>query len=334
MRTGNFYDVEDDTHDNAGNMTWFLMLAREPVVPRTDRPFKTRIVFAHEGKNVRTFRTLQKFMANKLGMDEGFPHQDPETDPTSKGRGIRAGLISVVAVAVYSTASSTVASGRVLRLCLCCSAVFAPAPLLLGCSCRSRKIPPTRSSLCRAPLLYSVCVCARHVRPAGSCADGPCSSLAASTHVALPQACSPLCRTLRPPASPFLLLRSAAPAAAAPPCSGFCCSDWPTLNCCRPRFPHITAAVVPCRRRTPRAVRRRANLLAALCRLTASAALTCCSRPRPSPLRLLDAPDRGTCVAPSLLLCRPSSATPLHRRHLSSLVRSLALQPARFLLAR
>ncbi|MQL94192.1 hypothetical protein Taro_026848 [Colocasia esculenta] len=97
--------------------------------------------------------------------------------------GIRAGLISVVAVAVY------------------------PVPLLLGCSCRSRKIPPTRSSLCRALLLYSVCVCARHVRPAGSCADGRCSSLAASTHVAPPQACSPLCRTLHATAPCCLLAR-------------------------------------------------------------------------------------------------------------------------------
>ncbi|KAG2260695.1 hypothetical protein Bca52824_079989 [Brassica carinata] len=45
--------LEDGIQDDVNNVTRFVMLAREPIVPRTDRRFKTSIVFAHEnGTNV------------------------------------------------------------------------------------------------------------------------------------------------------------------------------------------------------------------------------------------------------------------------------------------
>uniref|UniRef100_A0A0E0C6V8 arogenate dehydratase n=1 Tax=Oryza meridionalis TaxID=40149 RepID=A0A0E0C6V8_9ORYZ len=40
--------LADGIQDDAGNVTRFVMLAREPIIPRTDRPFKTSIVFAHD----------------------------------------------------------------------------------------------------------------------------------------------------------------------------------------------------------------------------------------------------------------------------------------------
>ncbi|KAJ4978940.1 hypothetical protein NE237_009720 [Protea cynaroides] len=40
--------LAEDIQDDADNVTRFLMLAREPIIPSTDRPFKTSIVFSLE----------------------------------------------------------------------------------------------------------------------------------------------------------------------------------------------------------------------------------------------------------------------------------------------
>jgi arogenate/prephenate dehydratase len=51
--------IQDDA---AGNVTRFAMLAREPVIPRVDRPFKTSIVFAHDDPAVGSlFKILSAF---------------------------------------------------------------------------------------------------------------------------------------------------------------------------------------------------------------------------------------------------------------------------------
>ncbi|KAH0913482.1 arogenate dehydratase/prephenate dehydratase 6, chloroplastic-like [Brassica rapa] len=50
--------LEDGIQDDASNVTRFVMLARDPIVPRTDRPFKTSIVFAHEKGTSVLFKVL------------------------------------------------------------------------------------------------------------------------------------------------------------------------------------------------------------------------------------------------------------------------------------
>ncbi|KAJ4849649.1 hypothetical protein Tsubulata_009644 [Turnera subulata] len=40
--------LENGIQDDSGDVTRFVMLARETIIPRTDRPFKASIVFAHD----------------------------------------------------------------------------------------------------------------------------------------------------------------------------------------------------------------------------------------------------------------------------------------------
>ncbi|KAH0922637.1 hypothetical protein HID58_022655 [Brassica napus] len=66
-------------HDT-GNVTRFLMLAREPIIPRTDRPFKTSIVFAaqeHKGTSV-LFKVLSAFAFRNISLTkiESRPHHN------------------------------------------------------------------------------------------------------------------------------------------------------------------------------------------------------------------------------------------------------------------
>ncbi|KAH0849712.1 LOW QUALITY PROTEIN: hypothetical protein HID58_096154 [Brassica napus] len=60
--------LEDGLQDDASNVTRFVMLAREPIVPRTDRPFKTSIVFAHEKGTSVLYKVLSAFAARDISL--------------------------------------------------------------------------------------------------------------------------------------------------------------------------------------------------------------------------------------------------------------------------
>ncbi|CAA6663714.1 unnamed protein product [Spirodela intermedia] len=82
--------LADGIQDDASNVTRFVMLAREPIIPRTDRPFKTSIVFAHdrEGTSV-LFKVLSAFAFRDISLTkiESRPHRGAPsawwTTPTS-----------------------------------------------------------------------------------------------------------------------------------------------------------------------------------------------------------------------------------------------------------
>ncbi|KAK1300650.1 hypothetical protein QJS10_CPB13g00797 [Acorus calamus] len=71
--------LADGIHDDSSNVTRFVMLAREPIIPRTDRPFKTSIVFAHdrEGTSV-LFKVLSAFAFRDISLTkiESRPHRN------------------------------------------------------------------------------------------------------------------------------------------------------------------------------------------------------------------------------------------------------------------
>lgn len=70
--------MDQDIQDDPRNITRFLMLAREPVIPRMDRPFKTSIVFAHdkEGTSI-LFKVLSAFAFRDISLSkiESRPHR-------------------------------------------------------------------------------------------------------------------------------------------------------------------------------------------------------------------------------------------------------------------
>ncbi|KAH9331585.1 hypothetical protein KI387_003693 [Taxus chinensis] len=57
-----------DIQDVSGNVTRFLMLAREPIIPRVDRPFKTSIVFTLEGPPGVLFKALAVFAMREINL--------------------------------------------------------------------------------------------------------------------------------------------------------------------------------------------------------------------------------------------------------------------------
>lgn len=78
--------LADGIQDDTGNVTRFVMLAREPIIPRTDRPFKTSIVFATgqdhgEGGGKGTsslFKVLSAFAFRNISLTkiESRPHRN------------------------------------------------------------------------------------------------------------------------------------------------------------------------------------------------------------------------------------------------------------------
>ncbi|KAG2260694.1 hypothetical protein Bca52824_079988 [Brassica carinata] len=61
--------LEDGIQDDKCNMTRFVMLAREPIVPRTDRPFKTSIVFAAREKGTCVlYKVLSAFAFRDISL--------------------------------------------------------------------------------------------------------------------------------------------------------------------------------------------------------------------------------------------------------------------------
>ncbi|KAG2397635.1 Arogenate dehydratase/prephenate dehydratase [Vigna angularis] len=66
---GYFFLLIADIHfDDSDNVTRFLMLAREPIVPGTDRPFKTSIVFSLEGGPGVLFKALAVFALRQVNL--------------------------------------------------------------------------------------------------------------------------------------------------------------------------------------------------------------------------------------------------------------------------
>ncbi|XP_061984767.1 arogenate dehydratase 2-like isoform X3 [Populus nigra] len=60
--------LAEDIQDDSDNVTRFLILAREPIIPGTDRPFKTSIVFSlEEGPGV-LFKALAVFALRQINL--------------------------------------------------------------------------------------------------------------------------------------------------------------------------------------------------------------------------------------------------------------------------
>lgn len=60
--------LSDGIQDDSGNVTRFMMLAREPIIPRVDRPFKTSIVFANEETTGSLFKVLSAFAFRNINL--------------------------------------------------------------------------------------------------------------------------------------------------------------------------------------------------------------------------------------------------------------------------
>ncbi|KAJ7537140.1 hypothetical protein O6H91_12G099300 [Diphasiastrum complanatum] len=60
--------VQTDFQDYSGNTTRFLVVAREPVIPRTDKKFKTSIVISLENESEGLFRALAVFALRNINL--------------------------------------------------------------------------------------------------------------------------------------------------------------------------------------------------------------------------------------------------------------------------
>ncbi|CAL9763406.1 unnamed protein product [Musa acuminata subsp. burmannicoides] len=111
--------LADGIQDDSGNVTRFVMLAREPIVPRVDRPFKTSIVFAahdSEGTSV-LFKVLSAFAFRDIGLTkiESRPHRQRPIrleDEASSGGGGAAGTAKHFEYTFYVDFQASLAERR------------------------------------------------------------------------------------------------------------------------------------------------------------------------------------------------------------------------------
>ncbi|XP_009778693.1 arogenate dehydratase 1-like [Nicotiana tabacum] len=70
--------LAEGIQDDSSNVTRFVMLARDPIIPRTDRPFKTSIVFAHDKGTSVLFKVLSAFAFRNISLTkiESRPHRN------------------------------------------------------------------------------------------------------------------------------------------------------------------------------------------------------------------------------------------------------------------
>lgn len=69
--------LAENIQDEKVNVTRFMMLAREPIIPRTDKPFKTSIVFSLEEGPGQLFKALAVFALREINLTkiESRPHK-------------------------------------------------------------------------------------------------------------------------------------------------------------------------------------------------------------------------------------------------------------------
>ncbi|KAI4386034.1 hypothetical protein MLD38_004006 [Melastoma candidum] len=73
-RIYNMNILAKDIHDDCDNATRFLMLAREPIIPDRDRPYKTSIVFSLEEGPGSLFMALAVFALHQINLTKIESH--------------------------------------------------------------------------------------------------------------------------------------------------------------------------------------------------------------------------------------------------------------------